>query len=293
MALLEYTLLAGLLFGLFFSLVGIGLNLIFGVLRVVNLAHGDFIMLGAFLAFYLYHLLGWNPLVAVPLEIALFLIIGLPLYYLLVPRLLKGRDPEMLSFILFFGLSQVIEALAVFAFGNNERSIPDTAMGMGPIKILGQIFPATWVVGAAAGLLAIGGVYLYLYRSRLGYATRAVMASREEAQSSGINVDLVSALAFSIGLILAGLAGVFSPFMLGSIYPSMGVGLTTISFAIIVIGSLGNALGTVAGGLIYGLGLMLMQTYLPSWSDLLPYLLLIVIILLKPNGLFGHGVRHA
>src|SRR5207302_6698649 len=99
---LEYTLLAGLLFGLYFSLVGLGLNLVFGVMRVVNLAHGDFLMLGAFFALWLFAAHAINPLWAGPIVFAVFLVVGLPLYFALVPRLLKGRDPEMLSFILLF-----------------------------------------------------------------------------------------------------------------------------------------------------------------------------------------------
>src|SRR5260370_24919840 len=127
---LTYTIFAGLLFGLYFGLVGLGLNLVFGVMRIVNLAHGDFLMLGAFLAFWLFTLFAINPVPAIVIAFALFGIIGLPLYYLLVPRLLKARDPEMLSFILFFGLSQVIEAITTIAFGTSERSIPGGALGL-------------------------------------------------------------------------------------------------------------------------------------------------------------------
>ena len=126
---LSYTLIAGLLFGLYFTLVGLGLNLVFGVMRIVNLAHGDFLMLGAFLAYWLYTLFAINPLPAVPIAFAAFLLVGLPLYRLLVPRLLRARDPEMLSFILFFGLSQAIEAVATIAFGTSERSIPGRVIG--------------------------------------------------------------------------------------------------------------------------------------------------------------------
>ena len=92
---LTYTLLAGLLFGLYFTLIGLGLNLVFGVMRIVNLAHGDFLMLGAFLAFWLFTLYDLNPVPAVPVAFALFLLAGLPLYFLLVPRLLAAKDPEM------------------------------------------------------------------------------------------------------------------------------------------------------------------------------------------------------
>src|ERR1700678_4028491 len=106
---LGYTLLAGLLFGLYFSVVGLGLNLVFGVMRIVNLAHGDFLMLGGIAAWALFTTLGLHPLISAVLVLVVFLLAGLPIYYLVVPRLLRSRDSEMLSLILFFGLSQMIE----------------------------------------------------------------------------------------------------------------------------------------------------------------------------------------
>jgi len=306
---LVYTLLAGLLFGLYFSLVGLGLNLVFGVMRIVNLAHGDFLMLGAFLAYWLFTLFAINPVPAIPIVFAVFLVVGFPLYSLLVPRLLQAKDPEMLSFILFFGLSQVIEALATIAFGTSERSIPGIELSavigaveqfftghpveVGPVEILGQSFPAAWVASGIASGIAVLFVYLYLYRTRLGYLTRAVMVAREEAIATGIDVHRVSAIAFGIGLALSAIAGVFAPFMLGSITPAMGVDVTVTSFAVIVIGSLGNPLGTVLGGIIYGISYMFMQSYYSSWANLLPYLLLIAILLVRPSGLLGRRVRHA
>ncbi|KUO94729.1 amino acid ABC transporter [Ferroacidibacillus organovorans] len=273
--------------------MAIGLNLIFGVMRMVNLAHGDFIMLGAFAAFFAYTLWNMNPLVTMVFVFFLFILLGGALYYLVVPRLLRAQDPEMLSLILFFGLSQVIQALAVIAFGNNQRSIDYTALGSGTVFLFGQGFEESWVVVAAVSLLAIILVSIYLYATKLGVATRAVMNHREEAASAGISVHRVSAYAMGIGLALAAIAGVFSPFMIGSIDPTMGTDLTTTSFAIIIIGSLGNPIGTVVGGMIYGLSLMYMESYQPSWSSLVPYLLLFIILLLKPSGLLGRRMRNA
>src|SRR5713101_2185088 len=293
---LTYAIFAGLLFGLYFSLVGLGLNLVFGV------------MLVGFLAFWLFNLYAINPIPAVAVAFALFLLAGLPLYYLLVPRLLAARDPEMLSIILFFGFSQVIEALAPIAFCTSERSIPGVALGNavqwvarifgasyepGPVTLLGQSFPLAWVASGVASALAVLFIYLYLYRTRLGYLTRAVMVSREEAISTGIDVHRVSAIAFGIGIALAAIAGVFAPFMLGSITPAMGVEVTITSFTVIVIGSLGNPLGTVLGGIVYGISYMFMQSYFSSWANLLPYLLLIAILLVRPSGLLGRQVRRA
>ena len=307
---LVYALVAGVLFGLYFSLVGIGLNLVFGVMRIVNLAHGDFLMLGAFVAFGVVGLAGLDPLFALPLAFVIFLVLGLLLYWVLVPRLQGSANPEMLSIILFFGLSQVIEALTTIFFGTSERSIQSRLLGTvfstlkvklfggepmspGPFRLFGQSFPMSWVIAAGVSLIAILAVYIYLYRTRLGTLTRAVMSRRDEAVATGINVDRISAAAFGIGLGLAAVAGVFAPFMFGSVTPAFGADATVTSFAIVVLGSLGNPLGTALGGIVYGICYMLVQTYLSSWADLLPYVLLILILLLRPSGLLGKRVRVA
>src|SRR5580692_2953052 len=173
-SMLVYALVAGVLFGLYFSLIGIGLNLVFGVMRIVNLAHGDCLMLGAFVAVGVVTAAGIDPLFAVPLAFVIFLIAGLLLYWVLVPRLQGSSNPEMLSIILFFGLSQVIEAVTTIFLGTSERSIQSRALGTvfssikvkwfggtessGPVQILGQGFPTPWVIAAATSLVAIGFV---------------------------------------------------------------------------------------------------------------------------------------
>jgi branched-chain amino acid transport system permease protein len=255
-------------------------------------------------------LAGIDPLFAVPLAFVIFVLVGMLLYWVLVPRLQGSVNPEMLSIILFFGLSQVIEAVTTIFAGTSERSIQSRLLGTvfttikvkwfggkpngaGPISILGQSFPAPWVIAAATSLIAIAFVYVYLYRTRLGTLTRAVMSRRDEALATGIDVDRVSAAAFGIGLGLAAVAGVFAPFMFGSVTPAFGADATVTSFAIVVLGSLGNPLGTALGGVVYGVCYMLVQTYLSSWADLLPYVLLIFILLLRPSGLLGRRVRVA
>lgn len=289
----EYSVIAGLLFGLYFSLVGLGLNLVFGVIRIVNVAHGDFVMLGALAACGLYGAFSANPVGVAVACLGAFSILGFFLYFLLVPRLLKSADPEMLSLILFFGLSQVIESLTTIVAGPSERSIPGNVFGSHPATILHQTFPAAWVASAVASLVSVSMVFLYLYRTRVGRLTRALMVHRDEALATGIDVGRISALAFGIGLGLASVAGCFAPFMLGSIMPASGAHLTIQSFTVIIVGSLGSPLGTVLGGLIYGVSLMLMQSYFSSWAGLLPYLMLIAILLVRPSGLLGRKVRHA
>ncbi len=242
--------IAGIVFGLYYTLVGLGLNLVFGVMRIVNLAHGDFLMLGGIAAWALFTGYGLHPMIAAALVLVVFLLVGLPIYYLVVPRLLRSRDSEMR-------------------------------------------LPKAWIFSAAASAVAVLLVYLYLYRTRLGTLTRAVMVSRDEALATGIDVNFVSAVAFGISIALAGLAGVFAPFILGSLTPNMGVAINITAFAVIVVGTLGNPLGTLLGGIIYGVSLMLMQTYLSSWANLLPNLLLIAVLLVRPEGILGRKVRRA
>lgn len=293
MELLAYAVVGGILYGIFFTLVGLGLNLVFGVMRIINLAHGQFIVLGGYLAWLVTDRFGLNPLWAIPLAVVGATVIGWPLYRAVVPRLQRSEDPEMLSFILFFGIGQMLEALTVLAFGADQRSLPEDALGGGNLGVLGQQFPDSWWWAAGISLAALLGLWLYFSRTRLGYATRAVMANREEAVATGIDVRRVSTIAFVAGLALAGIAGVFVPYLLGSVSPDLGGSLTTTAFAIVIIGSLGNPLGTIAGGLVFGLGTMLMQTYYSSWSNVVPYALLLIIVLIRPSGLLGKAVRLA
>ncbi len=274
MELFEYAVIGGILYGIFFSLIGIGLNLVFGVMRIINLAHGQFVVLGAYGAWLLSSRWGLNPLWGAALATL-------------------GADPEMLSFILFFGIGQIVEALTVLGFGADQRSLPDDALGSGNIGVFGQQFPDSWWWAAGFSVAAMLLLWLYFTRTRLGYATRAVMANRDEALATGIDVRRVSAIAFVAGLALAGVAGVFVPYLLGSVSPDLGGSLTTTAFAIVIIGALGNPLATVVGGLVFGLGTMLMQTYYASWSNVVPYALLLVIVLVRPTGLFGKAVRLA
>lgn len=292
MSLLEYALVGGILYGVFFALVALGLNLIFGVMRIINLAHGQFVLLGGYGAYLLSHDLHLNPIYGVPLAVLGAIVVGIPLYTV-VPRLQKSSDPEMLSFILFFGVALMIDAVLSGLFGADQRSLPQDALGAGNISVLGQAFPDSWWVAAGVSVLAALGLYLYFARTRLGFATRAIMANRDEALATGIDVQRVSAIAFIMGIGLAGIAGVFVPYLLGSVSPDIGNELTTTSFAVIIIGSLGNPLGTIVGGLVFGIGTLLMQTYFPSWSNLVPYALLIIIVLIKPAGLLGRAVRTA
>ena len=200
----------------------------------------------------------------------------------------------MASLILFFGVSQVLEAVANIGFGTNQVTLPTLGS---PVSIFGQDYALSAVVSAAISVPALLLLYAYLYRTRLGLATRAVMADEEEARASGVRVRLVATTAFMIGVAVAAAAGPLAMFMLGGVNPGTGTSLTVTAFTVIIIGSLGNPLGTAVGGLLYGLlyGLAssLTQAYLTAWTGMVPYALLLIVVLFRPSGLFGRRVRTA
>lgn len=288
----EYALFSGLLFGLFYGFVGIGLNLLFGVMRLVNLAHGDLVVFGGYLAYALATYVHLNPLWEIPISIPVSLGIGYLLYRTTLPRLRRSADIETASLILFFGVSQVLEAVASLAFGNNSDTLSASTFG-GPVHFLGSSYPASVVVSGLISVPALAVFYAYLYRTKLGLATRAVMASEEEAAASGLPVRWVSASAFAVGVAFAVSAGALTVFMLGGITPVTGSALTITAFTVIIIGTLGNPLGTAVGGILYGLVLSFTTTFAPGWSGLVPFALLLVVVLLKPSGLFGARTRVA
>ncbi len=287
-----YAIISGLLFGLFFAFVGAGLNLLFGVLKLVNLAHGDLVVVGGYLAYEVSVKLGINPMLAVPLGVIPAFVLGVGLYYGTVPRLSRAEDTETTSLVLFFGVSMIIEALATILFGNNLVSLSPLTFGPA-VQLFGQSLPSYWLVAGGITIPALVIFYLYLYRSQFGTATRAVMVNSDEAATSGINVRRISAIAFGVGAVFAVASGPLALFMLGGISPGTGIDLTLTAFTVIVIGSLGNPVGTVIGGLLYGLVLSFVQTYLSSWAAAVPYVLMLAVLLIKPSGILGKRVRNA
>ena len=288
--LFEYSIVAGILLGIFYALLSMGLNLIFGVQKIINLAHGDMVMLGGF-AWELYFTFHINPIIAVIIVIPFSVALGFGLYYLLIPRLRQAADIETLSLVLFFGVSQVTEALATLGFGNDQRNLPVNSIPSHPIQFLGQSFEADWWVAAAVSLPLLALFFFYLSGTRIGRETRAVIADVDEAAAVGIDSSRVSAVSFGIGLALAAASGAMAIFILGGVDPSEGPGITIIAFAIIVFGSLGNPLGTILGGILFGIAYQIAQVYATSWSNLVPFVLVLAVMLLRPQGLLGKGSR--
>lgn len=291
--LFEYAAVSGILQGLFYGLMALGLSLTFGVLKALNIAHGDIVVLGSYAAYAIGTNLGVNPLFAMVIVVLPAVGVGFLLYYGVTPILKRSSDPEMLSLILFFGVSQVLEALETIGLTNSQKALPGSPFGFDSVSIAGQHFPGIWIVTAAVCLPVMALVFWGLYRTRLGLAVRALMNNMGDARAVGINVERVSAITFGVGTALAAITGPLNIYMQGGVNPTQGIELTIVAFAVVILGAMNNPLGALVGGIVYGLAYQFTLTFEPSWANLVPYLLLIIMIIVKPTGLLGRPARYA
>jgi branched-chain amino acid transport system permease protein len=280
-------LIAGLVMGGIYALAAMGLNLQYGVVRVLNMAHGDFIMVAGFAAFWLFTLAGISPLIALVVSAPLMFVLGLLVHRLVYQPLRKKASSiasfEGYSILASYGLIFILQNLAILVWGGRLKAYSYLAS---PVSIFGAIFAANRLV---ALLLTAGiavGFYVFLSRTRTGKAIRAIAQDMEVAQLMGINVDRLYALTFGLGAVLAGLAGV----ILSTMFPvsaTMGFTYTLIAVVVIVLGGLGNILGGLVGGLVLGVVGAVVTDLQPGLVMVAFYIMFLGILLLKPTGIFG------
>ena len=281
-------LLGGVVVGVIYALVAMGLSLIFGVLEIVNFAHGEFYMLGAMAAYFLSMGAGWGywpTVLAVTLGAAC---VGFVLHEALLGSL-QGEGFER-SILLTLGLSMVLQNGAVYLFTMTPRMISNSLTYSN--VVLGDLRISTVRLFALAlGLAAFAALYLILHRTRIGKAMRGVSQNREAALMVGIDPRAVARLAVVVGIGLSGLAGAaLAPVY--AVHPVMGFAFVFKAFAIIIIGGLGNVSGAAITAIALGIIESLIGGFLPLvMVDALAFIAMIVILLFKPHGLFGRGVR--
>jgi branched-chain amino acid transport system permease protein len=275
----------GILIGGVYGLVAMGLTLIFGVLDIVNFAHGSFLALALFLSFWLVSSLGMHPYLALAVSIPVMFILG----YLVQRGVLSGAMGKPLEnqLLITLGLSLVIENILLLMLGANPRSVQ--LPGDFGIRILGAVAQWSRVLAFAGALVLAGLLYLILQRTRLGTAIRAVAANDKGAQLVGINTRQIYALTFALGTACAGAAGTLvAPLV--TIEPSTGSIFNIVAFVVVVLGGMGNVPGALVGGLVIGLTEQLGGIYLPGQSPLLSVFIVFVLVLfLRPQGLFGRS----
>jgi branched-chain amino acid transport system permease protein len=279
--------IAGLVMGGIYALAAVGLNLQYGVVRVLNMAYGELIMIGGFLAFWMFTLYGINPLLSLVICIPTLYILGWIVHRLVFqPIRFKAETIgafEGYSILASYGLIFFIQSLAVLTWGGRIKAYSFLAE---PVDIFGATFEANRLVAFAASLVLSLIFYVLLRVTRIGKAVRAIAQDAEVSGLMGINVDSLYGHTFAIGAVLAGMAGV----ILSTMFPvsaTMGFQYTVIAIIVIVLGGLGNVLGSLIGGLLLGIIGAIVLALQPGLVIVAFYFMFLIIILVRPTGILG------
>ena len=279
----------GLIVGGVYALVGVSLTLLYGVLRVVNFAHGEFVIGGSFVSYVLFQRFRLPPLASLPVAAVSFFAVGWLVYYVLIPRLSRSDDPETMSFLMTYGVSIALAAAMLMLFGADTRSIDYT---FDPASLqLGPLYISTARLVALAVTLAISAALAwFLFRTLAGKALRAAIMNRDAIQIVGVDIVRLSAFAFALASALAGVTGVLIALVFPAFDPFSGAEYTIIGFIVVVLGGLGNPMGALAAGVLYGLAEQLATVFLPqAMAPIVGFLILVGTIMLRPAGLFGRS----
>jgi branched-chain amino acid transport system permease protein len=278
---------SGLLLGGVYALLSVGLNLIFGVVRVINFAHGDFMMLGMYLTFYLFGFYHIDPYLAGVFLVApaLFLV-GMAVQRLLI-KPLQNASALMLIFSTF-GLSIALQNLALMGFKADYRTIL-TVYSTATLDVAGISISVPRLIAFTFALILLIALYLLLRYTLIGKALRAVAENRVVTQLMGVRVQRLNLLAFGLGSAITGVAGaLILPF--SYVFPTIGGSYTLVAFVVVVLGGLGNMAGAFLGGLTIGLVESLSGTYIaPALKEAIYFVIFILVLLVRPQGLFGLG----
>ena len=276
----------GLIIGAFYALMALGLSLIMNLSGVINFAHGGFLAIGAYLAYTLMPTIGfWGALLLAPVLTAA---IGLLVERLLIRRL-YGRDP-LYSLLLTFGLAFMIEDGTRYIWGAQSVPYQPPTFLMSPLSTHYFFLTGYRVFMVALVALAVGGLFVVLNYTRLGMRIRAGTLDLETVSVLGVNVRLLRNINFGLGIYLAGLAGVLAAGQLG-LQPTIGSSLIMPSFVAIIVGGLGSLPGTLLGGLLIGVASGITTVYFPSASEAVMYVMMGLVLLVRPRGLLGEEGR--
>ena len=275
---------SGLLMGAVYALFSSGLTLIWGMMNVVNFAHGDFVMLAMYAAFYAFTLWHLGPVFFVPGAAALLFVLGVVVYLGLIRHVAKG--PMLAQILGTFGLALVLRYAAFWAFSANFVSLPENLVG-GTIDISGIRIEASKLLGGGVALVITLGMHLVLTRTMLGSRVLAVAEDRNAAMLMGIRPDRMQALAWGVGAATTGIAGALIALFF-YISPTVGEQLSLIAFVVVCLGGFGSVPGALIAGLAIGV-IQALSAYLIGavYQDVLVYALFLAVLWVRPQGLLG------
>ncbi len=274
--------ISGLLLGGMFALSALGLSLVLGVLRLVNLAHGVFLVFGAYAGFYWLHITGIDPLAGLPVIALAAALIAAPVYRLIIqPVMVRAAEAPMMT---TFGIAVIMENLFVLVFSADTRSI-ETSYSTAALQFLGVTVPRIYLIGFAISVAAILGVHALLERSAFGRDLRAAAQDPIAAAIVGVDVTRVQMVTFALGAVCAGVGGTITGLAF-AFTPTSGPGYLLNSFAVVVLGGLGDVFGTLIAGITIGalqsLGGMVFGD---GYRDLVALVIFLLVLVVRPRGL--------
>jgi branched-chain amino acid transport system permease protein len=276
-------LINGLMLGLTYVLIASGFSLIYGIMRLLNFAHGEFYMLGAFATYLLCEHLGLNYFAALLLSMILVAILGVMVYHFFFRPFRDQHDP---SLVIALGVAMLIGGLSLLIFGEKDKSVAPVFSGV--MKIFGATLSLERIAVIVMAILLMVALTLFIKFSKLGQAMRAVAQDREAAALQGIGVDSTFALCMAISSALAGAAGaLLAPLFF--VNPFLGMHAVLKALVVVVIGGLGSIPGAIAGGLLLGFVESVGNTFLGGATEMLGFIIVMIVLLVRPQGLFGHG----
>lgn len=282
-------LVGGLVVGAIWALVALGLNIIFGVMKVINIAHGELLMFGAFGTYSLYEIFGIHPAIGMFLLVPVFFAAGVLIQYAVIERVLESDNAELMSLLVTFGLFLVLNNIGRAIFGVDSRGLQVAPLSE-TVSLLGVNITISRIFAIVMAVITMILLYYMMTQTEFGRAMRATVQNPEMAEARGINTRMVYFVAFGLSAVLAGLAGS----MVSIIYSfsvSVGFGYLIFGFLVIVFGGMGNFTGALFGALILGMiGSVGSFAIGPTARNLILLTLLVVTLFVKPTGVFG-GAR--
>lgn len=276
--------------GIIYSLMAIGLSVIFGVVRVINFAHGEFVMLAMYLTFWIFSFLGIDPYLSIFITMPLFFILGIALHLGIIKHILEA--PEEAQVIATFGVAFILRYGAALFWSSKHRSVvtplTEKLFYLGPITLDSPHLMGAFLAGAL-----IVGLFIFLYYTYLGRAIRAVADEKMGAITAGINVGRIYYIAIGIGLACVAVSGA-AMIPIESVFPTLGANYTLLCFVIVVLGGMGNLWGSLLGGIIIAqIEMLVAFLFSPVLTTFAYFLVFLIIVTLRPTGLLGFRERRS
>jgi branched-chain amino acid transport system permease protein len=276
----------GLLIGGVYVAVGVGFGLVWGVLNIVNLAHGALVITGGYLTWQLFTAFGLDPFLTLPVDAVALFVLGYALQRGVINRII--RAPLLFTFLLTFGVNLVIVNILLMIFGSDFRSVTPTYLGQG-LEFGSIVIPYVGLASLAAAILLAAGLAFVLNRTRIGLAIQAISSDRDAAQLVGIDLRHAYAVTYGLGAACAGVAGGLIA-LIQAVTPTAGEPYTLQAFVVVILGGLGRVSATVVGGLAFGLVEVFGQSIPGSGSvfaNAIAFGLMVVVLVTRPQGLMG------